>query len=75
MKKAKIILFSIVLCTLVYFANAQEIASVHIQYKLTYVIDTTQPESPDIAGLVCKPYNFNQLRDALRKVVEVEKQN
>lgn len=49
MKNAKSILSSIVLCTLVYFANAQEIASVHIQYKLTYVIDTTQPESPDIA--------------------------
>lgn len=49
MKNIKIILFSIVLCTIVCFANAQEIASFHIQYKLTYVIDTTQPESPDIA--------------------------
>jgi len=49
MKNTKIILFSIMLCIIVCFANAQEIASVHIQYKLTYVIDTTQPESPDIA--------------------------
>ena len=29
----------------------------------------------DIAGLVSKPYNFNQLRDVLRKVVEGEKLN
>jgi GLPGLI family protein len=34
------------------FLKAQDIASYSFKYKLTYVIDTTQPETPDIAYFI-----------------------
>lgn len=41
---------TILICIItIHVANSQDTAKLSVRYKLTYVIDTTQPEMPDIA--------------------------